>query len=136
MRIIIAFIVFILISASTEAQNQITVVGAGFILWTQQAPSLTEVQSYEFRFYIPSDSVTPTLVPFTCAAQATRSDLFDCRTPLTNLPLTSQYQRIALTAGVTAADGTVESIKALSDFAIRRIGPPSAPTFPTVPITR
>jgi|SRR5215471_14200152 len=136
-RPVLYSILILLIGTSLAyGQSQITVVGSGAILWTQQAPSLTDVQSYEFRFYIPSDSPTPTLVSFTCAAQSTRSDQFDCRTPLTNLPLTSQFQRIALTSGITAADGTVESIKTLSDFVIRRIGPPSAPSFPVIPITK
>jgi len=132
------FLLIALVTSATSAyaQNQITVVGAGFIVWNQVAPTLTDAQTYDYRLYIPSDSNVPVLVPAVCKVIDGQSSTFICSTQLTNLPLTSQFQRIGLTSGVTAVDGTIESTRTLSDCVNRRIGPPPAPTFPVTPIVK
>jgi hypothetical protein len=133
LRIALSLLVCLALSQVAEAQTNIVVLGSGRVGFNMQnvtgqpAYTLTDVQGFTYRAYMPSTSTTPITVTHTCTATAT-AGVFQCTFPLMALPLTTTtYQTLAITSGIVAADGVVESAKANAPFALRQAVPPASP---------
>jgi len=135
-KTILVFVLLTLgMATAASAQTNIVVLGTGRVAFdmkadaAQPAYTLADVSGFVYRAYMPataSTAVSPGLT-ITCAATAT-AGTFQCTFPLTALPLsTTAYQSLAVSAGLNAADGVVESAKATAPFVLRKGVPPATP---------
>jgi hypothetical protein len=120
-----AFAILLLAFAAAEAQTKpvLPVIGSGKIAWDQPAASLADAQALVYKAYV--DTRAPINLSATCALNGT---VITCEASLAQLNLTTAVSTLAISASLTAADGVIESEKAIAPFDLRRVGIPAAPT--------
>lgn len=132
LRVAILAALYLLVSAwSVNAQTTVTVLGTGNLAFDIIGITPLEANAQKYRVYLPATASIGQVSTVSCTGSGTTSL---CMLSLTQLPLTSTAQSLAVSAAKTAADGEVESPKAVAPFVLLKAGLPVAPVFSATPI--
>jgi len=127
--LLIALVLLSTSPAHAQTPPTIKVLGVGAIAMDVATPTLVEAQAQTYRAYLGTAAAITVTVSCSGAASP-----FTCTFPLSALPLTSTAQSLAVTSAIVAADGEVESVKAVAPFVLAKAPPPVPPVASTMAV--
>jgi len=125
MRRLFHLSLLLLLPTLAEAQVTQLVLGVGRISMDVAKPTLAETQAQVYKLYAPPTATTGVVLTVTCTGT---SSPFACTFPIAVIPIPPTGTiAFAVSASITAADGTQESAKTSAPFVLGRAATPAAP---------